>query len=108
MRGKIFSFSLIHFLVRFSLQPHITSCGVAKHTNGRTFVPTTPAVGASHYTIVCLSFGCSPSVYGFSLTLSCQSLVIIETQQQPSPYFSLRTAFAAFYAFLPFYHNKQE
>ena len=40
--------SSTYFLVRFSLQPNITPCGVAKHPNGRTFVPTNPSQWEHH------------------------------------------------------------
>ena len=79
MRGKVFSFSLIHSFpctLFTATEHHPVRCSQApERQNIRTNQPF--AVGASHHTIVCLSFGCSLSVYGFSLTLSCQSLVII-------------------------------
>ena len=47
---------------------HPVRCNQApERQNIRTSHPL--AIGASHHTIVCLSFGCRPSVYGFSLNL---------------------------------------
>lgn len=78
MKGKVFSFSLIHSFpctLFTRAEHHLVRCSQApERQNIRTNQPF--AVGASHHTTVCLSFGCSLSVYGFSLTLSCQSLVI--------------------------------
>jgi hypothetical protein len=60
---------LFIFLYAFHCnEHHLVRCIQApERQNIRTNHPL--AIGASHHTIVCLSFGCRPSVYGFSLNL---------------------------------------